>query len=117
MGDTTRKRHLLAVLVLAAGFLWTGRAVAQSKGETTLSGTVSDSMCGADHSMMGKMTPKECTLACVKSGAKYVLVVGTKIYTLEGKAADFEKFAGGKAKVTGTVQGNTLKVSSIGPAS
>jgi hypothetical protein len=40
----------------------------------TLTGRISDSMCGKDHSAMGEMgkNPKECALACVKGGAKYV---------------------------------------------
>jgi len=57
------------------------RAFAQAA-EKTWTGKISDSMCGASHAkMMGehtgaKMTDRECTLACVKGGGKYVFVSG-----------------------------------------
>ena len=41
----------------------------------TMTGMISDSMCGASHAKMmemhkdAKMTDKDCTLACVKGGA------------------------------------------------
>jgi hypothetical protein len=44
--------------------------------EGTVSGVISDSMCGADHSKMGELgkNPEECTKKCVEQGAKYVLL-------------------------------------------
>jgi hypothetical protein len=72
-------------------------------------------MCGAEHTMMGNIPPKQCVLGCVKGGSKYALIVGKKVYTLEGNNADFEKFAAGKVKVTGTLAGDTLRVESITP--
>ena len=74
-----------------------------------------DKMCGTK--AMGA-DAKKCATDCVKSmGSKYALVVGDKVYTLEGKEAEVEKLAGGKAKVTGTVQGTTVKVSSVAAGS
>jgi hypothetical protein len=48
----------------------------------TLTGQISDSMCGKSHAGMGEMgkNPKECTLGCVKSGSKYVFVTSDKVY-------------------------------------
>lgn len=50
----------------AADKMWTGK--------------ISDSMCGASHAKMiaghAGMTDKDCTLACIKAGAKYVFVSG-----------------------------------------
>ena len=116
MWNLVRKWNSLAGLVLAATLAGSS-ALAQGKGTTTLQGTVSDAMCGVKHGMMQNATDKECTMACVKGGSKYALVVGDKVYTLEGKAGDLEKFAGAKAKVTGTLDKDTLKVTSVGPAS
>jgi len=70
-------------------------------------------MCGAKHTMMKGTPDKECAIQCAKMGSKYGLVVGDKVYDLDGKEGDAEKFAGGKVKVTGTVDGNTIHVKSI----
>lgn len=44
--------------------------------EGSISGVISDSMCGADHTKMGEMGKDAvaCTHKCVEGGAKYVLV-------------------------------------------
>ncbi|MBX3150340.1 hypothetical protein KF728_09350 [Candidatus Obscuribacterales bacterium] len=44
--------------------------------EGTITGVISDSMCGKDHSKMGELgkTPAKCIEKCVASGAKFVLV-------------------------------------------
>lgn len=44
--------------------------------EGTVSGVISDSMCGADHSKMGDLgkNAEICAKKCVEQGAKYVLV-------------------------------------------
>ncbi len=55
-------------------------ALAGGKSQT-LTGEVSDAMCGAKHEMPGKAA--DCTRACIKHGSKYALVVGDKVYTLE----------------------------------
>ena len=81
----------------------------------TLTGIVSDSMCGAQHMEKGK-SAAECTRECVKGGTKYALVVGKKVYTLEGHEVDLDKVAGMKATVKGKVSGETLTVESVTPA-
>jgi len=81
----------------------------------TLTGTVSDAMCGAHHMEKGK-TAAECTRDCVKQGTKYALVVGEKIYTLEGHEPELDKVAGMKATIKGRVSGETLTVQSVVPA-
>jgi hypothetical protein len=55
----------------------------------------------------------ECTRACVKQGTKYALVVGKKVYTLEGHEAELEKVAGMRATVKGKVSGETVAVQSV----
>src|SRR5713101_598530 len=81
----------------------------------TLTGIVSDSMCGAHHMAKDK-SPAECARMCVKQGMKYALVVGSKVYTLEGHEAEVDKLAGERATVKGEVTGETLAVQSVVPA-
>ncbi len=101
------------LVVLAAGLL-TLPLLAAAK-SSTLTGVIGDSMCGAKH--MGGESPAECTRACVKQGSAYALVVGDKVYKLKGgDAAALDKLAGEKATVTGTVDGDTIEVSSVAAA-
>ena len=89
-------------------------ALAAGKSQT-LTGQVSDIMCGAKHQMPGD--PAACTRACIQHGSKYALVVGDKVYTLEtSDKATLDKLnelAGASAKVTGDVAGDTIAVKSV----
>jgi hypothetical protein len=95
-------------------------ALADKKGSSrqTFTGVVSDSMCGAKHMMPGDAVG--CAHACLKQGSKYALVVGDKVYTLEisDKSAtdELDKLVGQKAKISGTVNGDTIQVSSVSGA-
>jgi hypothetical protein len=106
-------RFLPALIVLAA----LTPCFAAGKPQT-FTGKVSDAMCGAKHMMSGNAA--ECTRACVKNGSKYALVVGDKVYTLEGEdKASLDKLnelADKSAKVQGTVSGDTIQVSSVSEA-
>lgn len=79
---------------------------------TTLTGTVTDDMCGPHHIMAGK-PDAVCARACVKRGAKYALAANDKLYILSGKGSEVDALAGQKVTVTGELKGNTLTVSSI----
>ena len=80
-----------------------------------LTGTISDSMCGATHP--SGANAKQCTAACVKKGGKYVLVSEGKVYTISNqKHAGLAKYAGDNVKVTGKVSGDTVTISKIAPA-
>ena len=87
--------------------------------DQTMTGKVSDSMCGAKHQMAGN--DASCTRTCVKGGSKYALVVGDKVYTVEtaDKAAldKLDELAGASAKVTGEVKGDTIAVKSVAAGS
>src|ERR1700688_3522919 len=89
-------------------------ALAASKSQT-LTGQVSDAMCGAKHEMPTKAA--ECTRGCVKHGSKYALVVGHKVYTLatsDQTALDkLHGLAGAKATETGEVDGTAVVVKSV----
>lgn len=108
----------LLTLGLAASTLGFGQsAQSQTSSSTagatkTLTGVVSDSMCGAQHMTKDK-TAAECTRECVKTGMDYALVVGQKVYVLKGDKTEIDKLAGKRATVKGTVTGNTVSVESI----
>jgi len=99
---------LLAALVLCA------TAFAADKAQS-FTGKVSDAMCGKAHMMSG--SDADCTRACVGKGSKYALVVGDKVYTLDASdkatLGSLDKLAGSDAKVTGTLNGETIQVASV----
>ena len=96
--------------VTAGLMLTTSLAIAQ--GAKTLTGTVSDAMCGKTHMMQGASAAK-CTRECVKAGTDYALVVGDKVYTLKGDKAAIDKFAGADVVVKGKLSGSIVAVESI----
>ena len=117
----TPSSAVLTLTVALAGFGAFGLTPAASgqagsSGEQkTFTGTISDSMCGAAHMAKDK-TPAECTRMCVKSGQKYALIAGKKVYTLEGHEAELDKLAGQKVTVKGTTSGDTITVASVAPS-
>jgi hypothetical protein len=89
--------------------------------QQTLSGEISDSMCGASHAGMGDMgkNPKDCTTGCVKTGAKYVFVSKGGVYGIQNQ--DFVTLAanaGAKVQVAGDVDkdGKNITLTRIAPA-
>ena len=104
-----------AVLGMVLAGLVAAPALAGGKSQT-LTGQVSDAMCGAKHEMPGSAAA--CTRSCIKHGSKYALVVGDKVYTLEtSDKATLDKLnelAGASAKVTGDVDGDSIAVKSVG---
>ena len=88
---------------------------ASAQSNQTLTGTVSDAMCGAHHMIQG-LTPAQCTRECVKQGSDFALVSGDKVYTLKRDKTQFDKFAGQNVAVKGTVSGSTVTVESIAAA-
>jgi hypothetical protein len=84
-------------------------------GSDTFVGLISDSACGPRHKLKDK-SAEECTRTCVRNGAQYALVAGGKVYVVQGKENDLAYLAGQKAKITGTLSGNTIAVASVEPA-
>jgi len=99
------------------GMLLACALVALAAGKETFTGTVTDTMCGADHQGMHMGTDEKCVTECVKMGAKYALWDGHAVYELsdQGKAA---KFAAKRVTITGTMDAKTksIKVVSISAA-
>lgn len=79
----------------------------------SMTGVITDTMCGKTHMLPGK-SDAECVKECVRSGSKYALLVGNKVYTLAGDSKKLEPFAGKKVKVAGEMKGDTMAVASIG---
>ncbi len=102
-----------AMMTLSLAVAALGATAAAPK-PTTLTGKVSDAMCGVTHMVKGD--DAACTRACVKGGAEYALIVKNKVYTLEAKdsiKADLDKHADQQVTVTGELNGSTLKVASV----
>lgn len=84
----------------------------------TFTGVITDTMCGANHSMMGVSPDAKCVRDCVRSGAgkwKYALLVdGKKMYVLSDQQTP-EQFAARKVTVTGVLYEKTgiLKVEKL----
>jgi uncharacterized protein YcnI len=77
-------------------------------------GTISDKMCGADHKKMGgKLSDSECTLACTKGGAPYVLVANGKVFQLTSHEGDLRTHAGHTVVLTGELKADTIQVATI----
>jgi hypothetical protein len=101
----------LAMLTVIGAMLWTTGAWATDQ---TLTGTISDKMCGVSHAGMGtKMTDRECTQMCAAKGAQYVLVSEGKVYKLMNHDSDLKAHAGHVVNLTGDLKGDTIRVANI----
>lgn len=99
-------------LFMTVGTLALGAVSLFGQATQTISGTVTDAMCGAHHMMKGA-TPAQCTRACIKQGSDYALASDGKIYILKGDKTQFDKLAGQTVSVKGKVNGDTIAVASI----
>lgn len=94
---------LMIAGVIMAAALSAGAINVDKRSAVTLTGIVSDSLCGNDHGIKAVGDP-ECTRTCVELGAQYALVVGKKLYALQGHQADLERFAGMQVRVRGRAE-------------
>jgi hypothetical protein len=104
----------LSILGLFAGLASFAFAADQS-----LVGQISDSMCGASHAGMTSshpgMTDRDCALACVKAGGKFVFVSDGKVYKIANQDSPLLQMHAGHAGVTltGDMKGDTITVSKV----
>ena len=91
-----------------------GDSCASVRRAETLTGVVSDAMCGATHNE--NEPDAECLHYCIKQITTYALVAGKKVYTLEGHEAELDKYAAQKVTVKGTLKDEKLRVESVLPA-
>ena len=92
-----------------------GALGAPAQSAQTITGTITDTMCGGKH-MMTNVNPAQCARECVKHGSDYGLLSGGRVYTLKAPTKEIDKFAGQNVTVTGDVSGATIRVRSIIPA-
>jgi hypothetical protein len=106
---------LLLISTLAAQRKPAGGQSSESAANSakTLTGVISDAVCGRKHAMPGK-SDAECTRECVHRGSQHALIVGEKVYILEGSPADkLDELAGARVLVSGTVQGEIIRVEAV----
>ena len=107
--------------MLAVGIFCSLGALSLWAAPQTLTGQISDSMCGKSHAGMGDMgkNPKDCTVGCVKAGGKYIFVSGDKVYDIKNQTfAALAANAGASIQLTGDVDkdGKAITVTKIAPA-
>lgn len=86
--------------------------------DQSLTGKLGDSLCGATHNPVAEhgkqINDRECTLACIKKGGKYVLVDNGKVYAIENQ--DFkglQQNAGQPVTITGEVNDGVIVIKKI----
>jgi len=65
---------------------------------------------------MKNMGAADCARACAKK-AGWALVAGDKVYKLKGHEEDLDKYAAENVTVKGTLDGDTMMVTSVAPKS
>ncbi len=78
----------------------------------TYTGVVTTTMCGGTNHVSG-LTPAACVRKCIREGSQFALVVGGKLYKLNGNTAGLDAYAGEKASVFGTARSETIHVTSV----
>lgn len=94
-----------------------GAALAAAATPETISGVITDTMCGAKHGMIKGQPDDDCTRLCVRGARDYALYDGKSIWKLSDQKSP-AKFAAKTVKVTGAADGKnkSIKVSTIEPA-
>jgi hypothetical protein len=101
-------RSLLCFAAVATLTLGTSVAAQQ-----TWTGQISDSHCGAKHTMAG-MSDRACTEMCVKNKGQYVFVTGGKVFKIADQTSkDLATHAGHTVMLTGTMKDDTVTVAKI----
>ncbi len=96
-----------------AGLFLVFAATAAFAGEWT--GYISETKCGAKHND-GSAGAVSCVTACIKGGAKPVLVVDGKVVGIANADKVTEPLYGKKVTVTGDLKGETLTIATIAAA-
>jgi hypothetical protein len=115
------KPSIAAVLALTAALApaWAQSSKlslpAQTSGaEQTLTGTVGDSKCKGQTLDRKAVTLLSCTHVCTNSEHRdFVMVTRDAVYVLNGHRNELDKFGGGRATITGRVDGNMVQVDSV----
>ncbi len=112
------KSVLLPVAILASLPLGAAHSAEPTR-RVTVAGYIGDSMCGLRHGPLPKSSAeeRECTLQCVSDGSRFILAdrENRRIYQLDDQSAP-RPFAGRKVRVTGKLDGDSLRVETIAAA-
>jgi len=83
-------------------------------GAETFTGVITDTMCGAKHTMMKNQPDDSCVKMCTKGSSEYALFDGKNVSKLSDQKSP-ARFAAQRVKVTGTYdeKSKTIKVASM----
>jgi len=100
-------KKLASVALLAAS-----ASLLSAQSAQTINGFISEDQCGASHNAPSASATK-CVKGCLARGAAPVLVSNGKVYKLKGEDAAVKGLAGQNVTVKGSVDGDTITVSSV----
>jgi hypothetical protein len=82
----------------------------------TFTGVITDTMCGAKHTMMKDAPDDKCIKMCTKGSSELALFDGTNVFRLSDQTKP-AKLAAQKVRVTGTLdqKSKVIKVTGIEP--
>ena len=103
---------MLLKKLAAAALLAASASVLSAQSAQTINGFISEDQCGASHNAPSASATK-CVKGCVGRGAAPVLVSNGKVYKLKGEDAAVKGLAGQNVTIKGTVDGDTITVSSV----
>src|SRR5918996_287490 len=106
LAHTRRRCMKNSTVVMTLAMLLSAGSMPAAQRTETWTGKISDSSCGASHDAMTehgkKGTDEDCTLMCVKKGAKYVFVTGSQVRPIANQDfKDLQQFAGDTVRLTG----------------
>jgi|HubBroStandDraft_1064217.scaffolds.fasta_scaffold00820_13 hypothetical protein len=109
-------RKMIVALAVEVGFSSIAiQGQAQDTADTTLTGIVSDALCGAKHSMTN-LSAADCTRMWAKSRQGFAQVVADRVYNLRGDSAELDKYAAPKVTLKGKLRASTVTVDSVARA-
>ena len=73
---------------------------------------ITDTYCGAKHEAGINRAASDCVRICVHIGNSFALLSGEKMYVLNGDPATLKLIAGMRARISGSLEGNIITVSS-----
>ena len=100
-------KFTLAVALAFAGVM------AAADAPQTFTGVITDTMCGAKHTMMKGQPDAECVKACAKGSDGYALYDGKTVWKLSDQKLP-AKFPAMKVKVTGVANEKTKTIQVTG---
>ena len=90
-----------------------GQGPSSSAEPQSYQGVVTDTHCGAKHSVEIGRTATDCTILCVRRGEQFSLVDGNAAYVLEGDLQALKLVAGQRVKILGKLNGNKISITAI----